>query len=193
MWDLLILKSLIMPPFKKQIEIAPLSVALPKFTSLRWSDDIIFLQGPAGTLVKRKGPLELAVKDDRVYLLGPLTPQGKSLFSRLQALLLGVSEGYYRLIRLFGVGFRVWQDRPQFLSFKVGHAHPVIYELPEDVSASISPSKGSRLLLKGCEKGRVNQVAREIRLLREPNAYTGKGIRLRNEKIVLKPGKREKK
>jgi large subunit ribosomal protein L6 len=171
----------------------PLSLALPSATTLRWGKDFIFLQGPSGTLVKRKGPLELAVKNNRVYLLGPLTAEGKTLFSRLQNLLLGVSEGYYRLVRLFGVGFRVWQETPDVLSFKVGHTHPVAYTLPADVSATISPSKGSILLLKGCEKARVNQIAREIRSLREPNAYTGKGIRLRNEKIVLKPGKREKK
>jgi len=171
----------------------PFSLPIPKDTVVRWGDDFIFLQGPAGTLIKNKGPLELCIKENRVYFLGPLTPQGVTLFTRLQRLLLGVSEGYSSLIRLFGVGFRVWQESPNVLSFKVGHTHPVYYKVPSDISISISPNKGSILLLKGCEKQRVNQIAREIRLLRKPNAYTGKGIRLAKEIIKLKPGKREKK
>lgn len=171
----------------------PLSLPIPNQTTLRWGKNFVRLQGPSGTLIKDRGPLKLAVKENRVFLLGPLDKEGMVLFSRLQNLLLGVSEGYYSRLRLFGVGFRVWQETPGTLSFKVGHTHPVFYVLPKDVSATISPTKGSTLLLKGCEKHRVNQVAREIRLLREPNSYTGKGIRLNSEKIVLKPGKREKK
>jgi len=171
----------------------PLSLSIPKDTTLRWSNDFIFLQGPAGTLIKTKGPLELAIKENRIYFLGPLTAQGNVLFARLQSLLVGVSEGYTSRIRLFGVGFRVWEETPGVLSFKVGHTHPIFYKVPSDISVSISPNKGALLLLKGCEKQRVNQIAQEIRLLRKPNAYTGKGIRLAKEIITLKPGKREKK
>lgn len=171
----------------------PASLVIPKDVVLSWSRDFIFLQGPSGTLIKEKGPLDIAVKENRVYLLNAHTKENTAMFARLQNLRCGVSESYRVLLRFVGVGFRVREDTPGILSFKVGHTHPVTYKLPVDVSGVISPNKGSVLLLKGVELQRVNQVAMEIRSLRKPNVYTGKGIRLASEVLVLKSGKREKK
>lgn len=171
----------------------PVSIAIPEGVKILCGSDFILVQGPAGTLIKEKGSLVIAVKDKRVYLLSPENNQGLILFSRLQSLIRGVSEGYSKILRLIGVGFRVWEEKPGVLGFKVGHTHPVSYKLPKDITALIAPNKGVILILKGCEVQRVNQVAREIRTLRKPNAYTGKGICYASENIVLKPGKREKK
>jgi len=108
----------------------------------------------------------------------------------LKNLIIGVTKGYRQRLKLIGVGFRaIVKDRSIFL--KIGFSHEVEYKIPEDVQIIASKNKGIFLLIKGKEKDRVNQVAKEIRGLRMPDAYKGKGIHYNKEILKLKKGKRE--
>ena len=101
----------------------------------------------------------------------------------------GLRQGYLTQIELFGVGFRVEQpskDSP--LEFKLGFSHPIFYELPTDICAIIS--KPTELALYGVDLNRLTQVAAQIKQLRPPELYKGKGIRLSSDVLYLKEMKK---
>ena len=91
-----------------------------------------------------------------------------------------------------GVGFRA-SIKDKILFLKLGYSHEIKYNIPEDVEILCAKAKGTLLFLRGKELYRVSQVASEIRSLRSPDAYKGKGIHYDNEQIILKKGKRESK
>lgn len=100
----------------------------------------------------------------------------------------GVSVGFERKLVLVGVGYRV-QLKGNDIDLSIGVSHPVVVTLPEGVKAE-SPSQ-TELVLKGINKQKVNQMAANIRALRPPEPYKGKGIRYSDEVIVLKEGKKK--
>lgn len=168
-----------------------LRLKLPKNIKINWGLDFIKVEGPLGVIVKRKDDFSVAIKNDELYLWS-LENEGKESFylALVQNLILGVSKGFRQRLKLVGVGFRaITKDNKVFL--KIGFSHEVTYEIPSDVQIVASKAKGTFLLLKGKEKERVSQVAREIRNLRQPDAYKGKGIHYNKEVLKLKKGKRE--
>ena len=141
--------------------------------------------------MKRKGNISLAIKENRVYILGLESNEKKHFYlSLLRALLVGVSKGYRRKLRLVGVGYKA-AIHEGCLVLKLGYSHEVIYTIPEDVTVRCSKNKGTLIVLHGKELHRVSQVANEIRSLRLPDAYKGKGIHYDKEQLKLKKGKRE--
>lgn len=118
--------------------------------------------------------------------------------AHLQNYILGVSEGHTCILRLVGVGYRATIEPTaitkqaeypgqQFVSLKVGYAHPVELGVPEGVKASTP--QPTRILLEGSNKEDVTQFAAEIREWRRPEPYKGKGIFVNNETIKLKAKK----
>jgi large subunit ribosomal protein L6 len=105
-------------------------------------------------------------------------------------LILGVSKGYRCKLRLVGVGFRASVINKN-LVLKIGYSHEIIYKIPEDITILCGKTKGTLLVIKAKELNKVTQVAAEIRSLRVPDAYKGKGIHYDKEVLVLKKGKRE--
>jgi large subunit ribosomal protein L6 len=110
----------------------------------------------------------------------------------LQSLIVGVLRGYRQKLRLVGIGFRAVVNKDKLI-LKIGYSHEVVYDIPSDVNIISSKAKGTLLFLKGKELYRVKQVASEIRSLRTPDSYKGKGICYDKEKLRLKKGKRENK
>ena len=167
------------------------SVIIPPKVTLRWGKEYLQVSGPLGTVIKQKGDLSFAIKDNRLYFLDIDTdPKRHFYLSLIRSIFLGVSKGYRRKLRLIGVGFRaVVQDK--LLKLKIGYSHEVNYSIPFDVEILAAKAKGTLLFLRGKELHRVCQVAAEIRALRLPDAYKGKGIHYDKENIVLKKGKRE--
>ncbi len=103
----------------------------------------------------------------------------------------GVSEGYQRVLEITGVGYRA-QVQGSKITFTLGYSTPVEFDLPQGISAEVD-RKQTQLTLKGINKQLIGQVASDIRSLRPPDSYKGKGIRYTNEYIKLKPGKTGKK
>jgi large subunit ribosomal protein L6 len=118
--------------------------------------------------------------------------------AHMQNYILGVSEGHSCVLRLVGVGYRATIENTaitkqpehpgqQFVSLKLGYAHPIEMPIPQGVKATVP--QPTRILLEGCEKQVVAQFAAEIREWRKPEPYKGKGIFVNDETIKLKAKK----
>lgn len=110
--------------------------------------------------------------------------------SLIQNMVMGVTEGYKRDLEIVGVGYRA-QVQGQKITFNLGFSHPVDFTLPEGIKAEID-KKQTALSLTGIDKQQIGQVAADIKALRPPDAYKGKGIRYAGERIRLKAGKSAK-
>jgi large subunit ribosomal protein L6 len=100
----------------------------------------------------------------------------------------GVTRGYDRKLELVGVGFRA-AVQGKTLNLTLGFSHPVNYAIPEGISIE-TPSQ-TEIIIKGTDRQRVGQTAAEIRGIRPPEPYKGKGVRYSDEKISLKEGKKK--
>jgi large subunit ribosomal protein L6 len=110
--------------------------------------------------------------------------------SLLQNMVTGVSEGYRKEMSIVGVGYRA-QAQGNKLVLSLGYSHPVEYELPEGISVEVD-KKQVQFTLSGIDKHKLGQVAANIRSLRPPDAYKGKGVRYADEVVRLKAGKTAK-
>lgn len=100
-------------------------------------------------------------------------------------MVVGVNTGFSKKLELNGVGFRVAQAGTG-LKFNLGFSHDVVYEIPQGITASI---EGNVITISGISKQQVGQVAAEIRALKKPEPYKGKGIKYVDERIIRKSGK----
>jgi large subunit ribosomal protein L6 len=103
----------------------------------------------------------------------------------------GVSQGYKRQLEIKGVGYRA-QAKGNKITFTLGYSHPIEFELPTGIVA-VTDDKMTSITLSGIEKQLLGQVAANIRKLRAPDVYKGKGVRFVGERIKLKAGKTGKK
>ena len=108
--------------------------------------------------------------------------------TRIHNAIIGVSQGFQKTLKLVGIGYRA-QIKDNSLLLKLGFSHDVIYDLPEGINA-ICP-KVDQIVLIGIEKDFVCKIASNIRSLKKPDSYKGKGIRFEDEKLILKEGKKK--
>lgn len=108
--------------------------------------------------------------------------------SLLNNMVIGVSEGFERKLTLLGVGYRA-QAQGKNVNLTLGFSHPVVYELPEGVTAE-TPSQ-TEIVLKGADKQAVGQAAANIRAFRPPEPYKGKGVRYADEYVRIKEAKKK--
>ena len=103
----------------------------------------------------------------------------------------GVSEGFTKTLQIYGVGYRAQLSGNKII-LNIGYSHPVEFILPEGIKATVD-EKQTTITLHGIDKQLVGQVADNLRAIRPPDAYKGKGIRYIDEVLKLKPGKTGKK
>jgi large subunit ribosomal protein L6 len=108
--------------------------------------------------------------------------------AHLANMITGVTRGYERKLELVGVGFRA-QVAGKTLNLTLGFSHPVSYPLPDGITIE-TPSQ-TEILIKGVDRQKVGQTAAEIRGIRPPEPYKGKGVRYSDEQITLKEGKKK--
>lgn len=106
--------------------------------------------------------------------------------SLLANMVTGVSQGFGKSLELVGVGYRV-QQSGKGITLNVMYSHPVVIEPPDGISLEVEGN--NRIHVRGIDKQKVGQIAAQIRKVRPPNVYTGKGIRYLGEQVRLKPGK----
>jgi large subunit ribosomal protein L6 len=153
----------------------------------------VSVKGPKGSLgLSVAEPITVARSDDGTILISRPDDERRSrslhgLSRTLVAnLITGVTEGYTTKMEIFGVGYRV-QQKGSNLEFALGYSHPVIIEAPEGISFAVeSPTKFS---VSGIDKQQVGQISSNIRRLRRPDPYKGKGVRYEGEQIRRKVGK----
>ena len=108
--------------------------------------------------------------------------------SLINNMIIGVSEGYEKQLELVGVGYRA-KTQGKNVNLTLGFSHPVIYKIPDEIEI-LTPSQ-TEIIIKGIDKQKVGQVAAEIRSLRPPEPYKGKGVRYKGEQISLKETKKQ--
>ena len=155
----------------------------------------VTVKGPKGTLEKAL-PREMDIKleDGHVVVTRPSDlKKMKSLHgltrTLIQNMVIGVSEGYEKVLEVNGVGYRAAKQGKK-LVLSLGYSHPVEMEDPEGLESAVD---GNKIIVKGIDKERVGQYAAEIRDKRRPEPYKGKGIKYADEVIRRKVGKTGKK
>lgn len=155
-------------------------------------DNVVTAKGPKGELSQWVNPnITIENKDNELVLTRPSDAKPhKSMHGLYRSLvynmMIGVTEGYSKTLELVGTGYRANIDGST-LTLSVGYSHPVVFTAPEDVTfESISPTKFS---VKGINKQVVGNLAADIRSVRKPEPYLGKGIKYENEIIRRKEGK----
>ncbi|MSO43819.1 MAG: 50S ribosomal protein L6 [Thermoleophilia bacterium] len=170
---------------------APISV--PDGVTVDITGQKVTVTGPKGTLKHVVAePIRIVQEDDALLVTRP-TDRGphRSLHGLSRSLVAnmvtGVTEGFERRLELVGVGYRA-QMKGTTLEVAVGFSHPVQVEAPEGVTFNVPDP--TRIVVTGIDKQQVGQIASEIRRVRPPEPYKGKGIRYAGENVRRKVGKR---
>lgn len=158
-------------------------------------DRSVFVKGPKGTLSQKLHDTVSVALENGTMLVTVKNPTDKSdralwgLFQRLLSnMVLGVTKGFEKKLELNGVGYKVSVLGAQ-LNLSLGFSHPVVFALPEGVSATVEKNV---LTLQGIDKQLLGETAARIRALKKPEPYKGKGIKYVDEVIRRKAGKAAK-
>ncbi len=172
-------------------------IDIPKGVDIRLEGNTVKVKGPRGELSWRHPDAVTISKEEDKVLVARAgdTKAEKSLHGLSRSLVAnmvtGVSEGYQRVLEITGVGYRA-QVQGNRVIFSLGYSHPVEFQLPPGIVAAVD-QKQTTLTLTGIDKQLIGQVAANIRALRPPDAYKGKGVRYAGERMKLKVGKAGKK
>ena len=169
-------------------------VELPKGVEVTLGGAEISVKGAKGTLAMPVNPEVEIKQEDNVLTFVARTGDkfSRAMSGTTRALVsnmvTGVSEGFEKKLELIGVGYRA-QVQGKSINLTLGFSHPVIYELPEGVTAE-TPSQ-TEVLLKSTDKQKLGQAAAEIRAYRPPEPYKGKGVRITGEYVRRKEAKKK--
>jgi large subunit ribosomal protein L6 len=173
---------------------APITV--PSGVEVSISGRTVTVKGPKGQL-SREIPGEITVRKEESVLLVERPDderENRSLHGLVRTLVnnmvVGVTDGYAKELEIVGVGYRA-EAQGTNLRLALGFSHPVIVPAPEGITFEV-PAQ-TRVIVRGIDKEVVGQVAANIRSIRKPEPYKGKGVRYLNERILRKAGKTGKK
>ncbi|MBI1843967.1 MAG: 50S ribosomal protein L6 [Actinobacteria bacterium] len=172
-------------------------ITVPSGVDVTISGSRIVVKGPKGTL-ERELPEPITVRQEEATLLverpnderrsRALHGLSRSLINNM---VVGVSAGFTKELDIVGVGYRATAAGPAKLDLALGFSHPVSVEAPEGITFVVpSPTK---IVVEGIDKEVVGQVAADIRKIRKPEPYKGKGVRYAGERVLRKAGKAAKK
>jgi len=174
--------------------VGKMPIAVPQGVDVSITADQISIKGPLATLVRPVNQL-VTVKNEGGKLT--FTPQDETaaanaMSGTMRALVAnmvnGVSKGFEKKLNLVGVGFRA-QAQGAKLNLQIGFSHPVVKEMPAGIKVEC-PTQ-TEILIKGSDRQVVGQIAAEVRAIRPPEPYKGKGIRYADERVVLKETKKK--
>ena len=167
-------------------------VTIPAGVTIEMDGQTVTVKGPKGELTRSISPnIELSIEENEITFTRPDdSKENRSLHGTTRSIInnmvVGVSEGYKKELQLIGVGYRA-QKQGKKLVLNVGLSHPVEFEESEGVSFEV-PSNTS-IIVQGYNKEKVGELAANIREVRPPEPYKGKGIRYVDEYVIRKEGK----
>ena len=173
--------------------IGRMPIPVPSGTQVEVQEGTFVAQGPKGRVEQTLFPgFPVELKDGEVNVSRPSdSGTDRSRHGLLRALLAnavqGVSGGFTKQLDIVGVGYRAELKGNQ-VQFALGYSHPVLYDIPEGIKIEID-AKANRITVTGADRQKVGQVAAEIRGLRKPDPYKGKGIKYTGEVLRRKVGK----
>jgi len=160
------------------------------------ADNVVTVKGPRGTLTQVIHPNIRVVIDGGVARVERPDDEGfnRGLHGLTRSLVAnmvtGVSDGFSRDLEIVGVGYRAIAQGPSKLELQLGFSHPVHFDAPEGITFEVP--QATRITVRGFDKQLVGQVAANIRKIRKPEPYKGKGIRYADERVLRKAGKSAK-
>ncbi len=168
-------------------------ISLPDGVNVKLQGNTIAVKGPKGELKwDMPAGLKVTIEDKNLKVERPSeTKQFRSLHGTTRSIIAnmvtGVNTGFQKNFDIMGVGYKA-QVQAKKIIFTLGYSHPVEFDIPEGISAEVD-KKMTQLTIQGIDKQLVGQVAANIRALRPPDVYKGKGVRFKGEHIKLKAGK----
>lgn len=174
--------------------IGKMPVVVPAGVDVSVKDDQISVKGTGGTLQLTQNRLVKVSSDAGTLSFAPANDSraanamSGTMRQLVNNMVLGVSAGFEKKLNLVGVGYKA-QAQGAKLNLTVGYSHPVNKQMPEGITV-LTPTP-TEVVIKGADRQRVGQVAAEIRAIRPPEPYKGKGIRYSDEKIKIKETKKK--
>jgi large subunit ribosomal protein L6 len=169
-------------------------IVVPQGVDITAGSETISVKGSLGTLVRPINPLVSVKKEDGklTFVATNDSQEADAMSGTMRALVAnmvsGVTKGFEKKLNLVGVGFRA-QAAGSKLNLQIGFSHPVSKDMPAGVKVE-TPSQ-TEIVIKGFDRQAVGQVAAEVRALRPPEPYKGKGIRYADEKVTIKETKKK--
>ncbi len=166
-------------------------IAIPSGVSVVIDSDAVTVTGPKGTLTQFTMPFIVVKQEGDQLLVSRQNEEPKTrgkhglMRSLINNMVVGVSQGFSKQLEINGVGFRV-NLVGRGLKLSLGFSHDITFPLPEAVTATVDQNI---ITLSGIDKQLIGQVAAEIRALKKPEPYKGKGIKYVGERIIRKSGK----
>jgi len=168
-------------------------INVPSGVDITISGRQISVKGPKGTL-EREIPGEITVRQDGETLVVERPDEEREsramhglVRSLVNNMVLGVTDGFVKELEIIGVGYRAAAQGPTTLDLALGFSHPVKIQAPDGITFEVPAP--NRIAVKGSDKELVGQVAADIRKLRKPEPYKGKGVRYLGEHVARKAGK----
>lgn len=174
--------------------VGKMPLAIPQGVDVAVTGEQISVKGALGTLVRPVNALVTIKNEGGKLMFAPANEsvEADAMSGTYRALVAnmvnGVSKGFEKKLSLVGVGFRA-QAAGSKLSLQIGFSHPVAKDMPEGVQVAC-PTQ-TEIVIKGADRQVVGQVAAEVRAIRPPEPYKGKGIRYADEKVTIKETKKK--
>ena len=174
--------------------VGKLPIVVPQGVDITAGAETISVKGSLGTLVRPVSPLVTVKKEDGklTFVATDDSQEADAMSGTMRALVAnmvgGVTKGFEKKLNLVGVGYRATAQGSK-LNLQIGFSHPVAKDMPAGVKV-VCPTQ-TEIVIKGSDRQAVGQVAAEVRALRPPEPYKGKGIRYADERVVLKETKKK--
>ena len=180
--------------------IGKLPIAIPANVTVEYKDGVVSVKGPKGELSQKvDSSIKVNIADGHITFevdeQSPVNYKQKQAFhglyrSLVNNMVVGVSEGYKKVLELVGVGYRV-SNQGNLIEFSLGYTHPIFLQLPKEVKVETKSERNQNpiLMLESCDKQLLGLICAKIRSFRKPEPYKGKGILFQGEVIRRKSGK----
>ena len=174
--------------------VAKMPIDVPKGVDVQVSADKITVKGSNGTLTRATTGLVRVTHENGKVAFAPADESvaANAMSGTMRALVNnmvnGVSKGFEKKLTLVGVGFRA-QAQGAKLNLQIGFSHPVVKDMPAGIKVE-TPTQ-TEIIIKGADRQAVGQIAAEVRAIRPPEPYKGKGIRYADERVSLKETKKK--
>ena len=180
--------------------IGKLPISIPADVTVEHKDNIVTVKGPKGQLSQFVDPSILVKIENNEIMFevdenNPVNYKQKQAFhglyrSLVNNMVVGVSEGYKKVLELVGVGYRV-SNQGNLIEFSLGYTHPIFIQLPQEVKVETKSERNQNplIILESCDKALLGLICAKIRSFRMPEPYKGKGVLFQGEVIRRKSGK----
>ncbi len=174
--------------------VGKMPVAIPEGVDVAIKDDQVNVKGALGTLALTQNALVTIKNDDGKLTFAPANDSREAnamsgtMRQLVNNMVTGVTKGFEKKLNLVGVGYKA-QAQGAKLNLTVGYSHPVVMDMPAGIK--VETPTPTEVVIKGSDRQRVGQIAAEVRAVRPPEPYKGKGIRYSDEKITIKETKKK--